>query len=249
MLVAAPAVAPLRSCLRHGEGWSAITLAGVVDERSDLRPLADAVRGRVVVVDTSAVRRINSVGVREWVLWMNALRAAGLQVVLIDCSPAVMDQVNLVQNFAEGAVVASFLAPYYCDRCDLEQVHRLETARLPAQRPARAPRFTCGKPGCALSFDDVEQDFFSFLEDHPEVADPAALARTVAAARAALAEAGPLVDQAAREGDGADPGRLIAADRAADSGRSILGDVAFFGVVVILGGLLAALVYLMLTLE
>jgi hypothetical protein len=235
--------------MRHGDGWSAIALAGVVDERSDLRPLADAVRGQVVVLDTSAVRRINSVGVREWVLWMNALRAAGQRVVLIDCSPAVMDQVNLVQNFAEGAVVASFLAPYYCDRCDLEQLHRIETPQIPPERPARAPRFTCGKPGCALSFDDVEQDFFSFLEDHPEVEDPEALARMVAAAREALAEEGPLTDQTGRGADDAIRGAPSATDPDTDGDRSTLADVAFVGVVVVLGGLLAALVYLMLTLE
>ncbi len=255
MQAAASAAPRLRSRVRHGSGWTAIALDGVINEHSDFAPLTRQVTGDTVVIDTERVRRINSMGVREWVNWMKALRSGGHRVALIACSPAIMDQVNLVRNFAEGTIVVSFQAPYYCDRCDLEQEHLIQTSQLLASGARTAPPFPCGKPACALTFDDVEESYFSFLDDQSAVADAEALARVIASANAALSEeAAPALSAVAATAAAATPkaGAARAGDEPevfADEPRSAAGDIAFLGVLVLLGSLLGVLIYLMLTLE
>ncbi|MEZ4265021.1 MAG: hypothetical protein R3F39_01490 [Myxococcota bacterium] len=255
--------------MRHGEGWTAVGLRGTIDEHAGLAAVSSQIRGRLVVLDLGAIARINSVGVRDWMIWLKSLSEGGRRVVLVDCSPAMMDQVNLVRNFTQGAWVDSFLAPYFCDRCDLERDERLDPVALRRSGVEQAPEITCGKPACGLSFDDVEEGYFAFLQDREPPTDLDAVRACVAAARTALSD-GDSRAAVLASGDSAPSGQAAPPPRAP---RAVVAPLAptpssaapspptggaprhwateflFVTVLTLLGGLLGYLVYLMMTLE
>ncbi len=256
----------LEKIVRHGEGWTAVGLRGTIDEHAGLAAVSSQVRGPLVVVELGAIARINSVGVRDWMIWLKSLADGGHRVVLVDCSPAMMDQVNLVRNFTQGAWIDSFLAPYFCDRCDLERDERLDPVALRREGASEAPAITCGKPACGLSFDDVEEGYFAFLEDREPPRDLEAVRAQVAQARQALA--GGHGQRAVLESGGSAPAlpmpppqRAVVAPRptlpspaapappSASAQRHWAAELFFVTLLTLLGGLLGFLVYLMMALE
>src|SRR5688572_6381314 len=110
----------LQTTIQRQEGAHAIKLAGVIDEDNHLAELADKLGDGRALIDLGDVERINSCGTRDWVNWIAQLEARGVQPVLVECSPAIVAQLNLVKNFSGSAVVKSFYVPYYCSECDEE---------------------------------------------------------------------------------------------------------------------------------
>lgn len=143
-----------------------LKVSGVVDEDNTLAGSLKKIDGRTVIVDLSEVTRINSCGVRDWVNWLNDLGARGKRVIFVRCSPCIVNQINLVNNFVGGGMVKSFFAPYYCPRCDLEQMELLQVEAFagmpqPAAPPVRGGN--CNQVTCEMGFDDIEEAYFAFL--------------------------------------------------------------------------------------
>lgn len=177
----------LHARLGRGNGWTALRLDGVIDEHNGLDATVEALGAdRALLVDLGGIHRINSVGVRDWVAWLRRLRERFTTVVLFDCPPAIMNEVNLVKNFAEGAVIATFQAPYYCDRCGKEEVRDLDAVAMRRDGVRTAPPFPCGEPACANALDDAEESYFAFFDDQAGVTLPSTLDTMLAAARAAF---------------------------------------------------------------
>src|SRR5262244_1425848 len=118
-----------------------VKLAGVIDEDNELQSLSDRLGAGTAVIDVSEIERINSCGVRDWVNWLSKAEKNGAKVVLVECSPAIVAQINLVNNFTGAGVVKSFFAPYFCPACDLEKVLLVEAQEMVGQEPPKAP--TC----------------------------------------------------------------------------------------------------------
>jgi hypothetical protein len=246
----------------HGNSWTALRLDGVIDEHNGLDALTGALgpARAVLLIDLIGVRRINSVGVRDWVVWLRGLRQIYPTIVLFDCPPAIMNEVNLVRNFAEGAVITTFRAPYYCDRCGQESVQTLDALEMLASGIRKAPAFPCDKPACANALDDAEETYFAFFDDLGEVPRPADLGALVAAARTALdaatthaaapipaaASALNLKGAEARLAKAGLPAGAPVSPVARAEGRQ---DVVFVAILVVMLGILGTLVYLITTLE
>lgn len=139
-----------------------VRLCGVIDEDNNLMSVLPRLTREVVVVGLREVTRINSLGVRDWVNWMNALDAAGKRVVMHECSTAVVSQINLVANFAGKSHIESFLAPYFCSTCDADRLRLIQTRRLTGD-PPRAPRALCDQCDALMALDEVEESYFSFI--------------------------------------------------------------------------------------
>jgi anti-anti-sigma regulatory factor len=151
---------------RTVEDVTFLRLKGVIDEDNPLASALKKLEGRTVVIDLADVKRINSCGVRDWVNWLADLRAASKQVILVRCSPTIVNQLNLVNNFVGHAVVKSFFAPYYCSRCDTEQIKLLQVRDFAGQAQPIAPNVLgrgCPDGRCQMEFDDIEESYFSFL--------------------------------------------------------------------------------------
>ena len=119
-----------------------LVLKGEINERTRLDDIAAKVPvSAPLVIDTYDIRRINSVGVREWVNFLRILEQVPT-VTLVRCSPAVVAQLNSVYNFRAGATVKSVAAPFFCQQCDAEQLEVIpipKTVRSPADRPSPLP--------------------------------------------------------------------------------------------------------------
>ena len=72
-----------------------MTLAGEVDDQATLSDLT-AQLGTKVIVDLKGVRFINSVGVREWIVFLGSLAERGASVVLRNCSEPMVHQMSMV---------------------------------------------------------------------------------------------------------------------------------------------------------
>src|SRR3954470_15040467 len=116
-----------------------VKLSGVIDEDNELGTLGDKLGAGTAVIDVSEIERINSCGVRDWVNWLSKAEKGGARVVLVECSPAIVAQINLVNNFTGQGQVKSFYAPYFCPNCDIEKVFRVETPAFYEVQPFKAP--------------------------------------------------------------------------------------------------------------
>lgn len=159
----------LQATVHHREDITFLKLAGVIDEDNDLASLAERVGQGTVIVDFGDVERINSCGVRDWVNWLGRVERDGAKVVLVECSPAIVAQVNLVTNFTGQGVVKSFYAPYFCPQCNREKVLLVETRDTVGQTPFRAPTCRCDECDGPMDFDDMEQSYFAFLANTSKI--------------------------------------------------------------------------------
>lgn len=142
-------------------GGGRIQLNGLVDENADLS-FFGALRGSTTI-SLKGVRRINSFGVRAWIDGIRKIpRAAAIE--FIECSPPVIDQVNMVAGFLGHGKVVSFYAPMFCERCDLEEDRLFQVADC-LKNGARLPEVTCGRCGKPMEMDEVEEQYLLFLRE------------------------------------------------------------------------------------
>lgn len=146
-----------------------VKLAGVIDEDNELNTLADKLGTGTAVIDVSEIERINSCGVRDWVNWLGKAEKGGAKVVLVECSPAIVAQINLVNNFTGNGLVKSFYAPYFCPNCDLEKVLLVETRDMAGIQPFKAPSCRCDECDGPMDFDDMEESYFAFLANTKKI--------------------------------------------------------------------------------
>lgn len=152
---------------KRGDGWH-VRIAGVIDEDNQLGAVAEQISGGPTALELGDVERINSCGVRDWVKWLAAVEARTGPLVLRECSPAIVAQINLVNNFTGQSAVESFYAPYYCKQCDQEKVLLVNTADM---KPGVTEPPTCRCDECdrIMEFDDMPDSYFAFLADPNKV--------------------------------------------------------------------------------
>lgn len=148
-------------------------LSGVLDEDNELNEVAGKLpAGGTIVIDLGEIERINSCGVRDWVNWLTLIESAGVDVVLAECSPAVIAQINLVSNFTGNGSIKSFYVPYFCSECDEEKVLLNETDDM-GPPPHEPPICRCDECDLVMDFDDMPDSYFAFLSKKNKVAKPA----------------------------------------------------------------------------
>jgi hypothetical protein len=142
------------------DGATHIALSGDITEEARFAEAGD-LAGRVVV-DLEGIQRINSCGVREWVQFVRRAPPDS-DIRYTRCPPVIVAQANMIANFLGPGHVASFLAPYYCSKCDQATTVLLDVDRdFPEKRPV-APVKKCERCGETLVFDDFEDSYFAFL--------------------------------------------------------------------------------------
>ena len=103
-------------------GTVCLKFAGSIDEDFDGKKTASSVKAKTLVLDLAEIHKISSFGIHEWVDFMNALEKHAESIVLLECAPKVVDQLNMVANFAgTGQVV-------------LVRLQKVPTFKLPLRR-------------------------------------------------------------------------------------------------------------------
>ncbi len=140
-----------------------LKFVGTIDESFDGKKIAKSVECDTLVIDLGGVKKISSFGIREWVDFTSTASKHSKQLVLIECAPKVVDQLNMVANFAGGGRVFSFYAPFRCDYCDSEQRVLLEVAKdfeaIKAMKLAERPCPACKE---SMYFDEDGSTYFSY---------------------------------------------------------------------------------------
>jgi anti-anti-sigma regulatory factor len=145
-------------------GVTCLRFSGIIDESFDGKKAARAVEGNTLVLDLGGIKKISSFGIREWIDFVTAAGKTAEHVILIECSPKIVDQLNMVANFAGGGRVFSFYAPFRCDYCDSEHRVLVEVARdydtLRTMKLADRPCPACNE---SMYFDDDGASYFSYV--------------------------------------------------------------------------------------
>jgi anti-anti-sigma regulatory factor len=159
-----------QATVNHQNDVSYVKLAGVIDEDNELADLVDRIPTGTAVIDLGEIERINSCGVRDWVNWLSRLEANKTRVVMVECSPAIVAQINLVNNFTGSGVVKSFFVPYFCPECDEEKVLLVEASDM-GPPPHEPPTCRCDECDLVMDFDDMPDSYFAFLSNQRKVAE------------------------------------------------------------------------------
>jgi anti-anti-sigma regulatory factor len=167
-----------QAVVHHKDDMTYVKLSGVIDEDNELTTLADKIPGGTVVINLGEVDRINSCGVRDWVNWLGRIEKSSARPVLVECSPAIVAQINLVNNFTGTGVVKSFFAPYFCPNCDREKVLLVEAAEL-GSAPHKAPTCRCDECDGVMDFDDMEDSYFAFLATAKRLTEQAQVSKVL----------------------------------------------------------------------
>jgi anti-anti-sigma regulatory factor len=160
-----------QASVQHRGDVSFVKLGGVIDEDNELGELVDKIPAGTAVIDLGEIERINSCGVRDWVNWLTKLEGNGARSVLVECSPAIVAQINLVNNFTGSGVVKSFYVPYFCPECDEEKVLLVEAADM-GPPPHEPPTCRCDECDLVMDFDDMPDSYFAFLSNQRKLAEP-----------------------------------------------------------------------------
>jgi anti-anti-sigma regulatory factor len=160
-----------QASVQHRGDMSYVKLGGVIDEDNELGDLVDKIPNGTAVIDLGEIERINSCGVRDWVNWLSKLETQGTRSVLVECSPAIVAQINLVNNFTGNGAVKSFYVPYFCPECDEEKVLLVEATDM-GPPPHEPPTCRCDECDLVMDFDDMPDSYFAFLSNQKKLAEP-----------------------------------------------------------------------------
>jgi hypothetical protein len=146
--------------VREESGARHIILHGDINEATDFSALA-AQLGPVNLLDLQNVERINSCGVREWMRFVAGQECSGKKLDFEHCSAAIVQQMNMVNNFVGKGTVVSVMAPYLCPECDKTANRALDVSK-PID-PQVNERMPCPSCGADMEFDELPSQYFGFL--------------------------------------------------------------------------------------
>jgi hypothetical protein len=142
---------------------------GVFDEGSDykeaLKRILDASGLKQLIFDLGHIARINSCGVRDWLLLLAGI-PTGVEYQFQNVNEHMVEQANAIPEvLGRGPLqVTSFQAPYVCMKCkkDYPQTIRPGQVSLTGGKPV-PPAFACPTCNTTMRFDWIEEEYFYFL--------------------------------------------------------------------------------------
>jgi hypothetical protein len=146
--------------IKQRSGFTAVELYGQIGDDAVFDELASGLAG-VVVLQLGEITRVNSVGVREWIEFVDGLDRVS-ELVFSHCSTSIVGQLNTISSFRGAASIRSFYAPYRCETCDRDEV-RLVDVQTHKPSPDRVPRFRCTTCGEPMALDDLPGRYLAFL--------------------------------------------------------------------------------------
>ena len=138
-----------------------LRLAGSIEESVNFEQLVGNPPAELHV-NCKEVPRINSVGVKAWIKYFQGIQGKGTKLKFLECSTAIVEQINLISNFICGGTVESIFVPFSCTGCKSELVGLFKTADL-KKLQLKLPDLKCSKCGGKAVFDDIPEEYFGFL--------------------------------------------------------------------------------------
>ncbi len=142
-----------------------VRLIGSVEESVNFEQLIGTTPAELHV-NCKEIPRINSVGVKAWIKFFQGVQAKGTKIKFLECSTAIVEQINLISNFTCGGTVESIYVPFSCTGCKSELVGLFKTSDL-RKLNSKIPDLKCAKCGGKVVFDDIPEEYFAFLDRMP----------------------------------------------------------------------------------
>ena len=138
---------------------TAVYLEGIVNEEFAYRDLATELRGRETIplkLNLKEVRRINSMGIREWFNFLKEL-SWPQNIILCDCSLIFTEVLSQIEELGHGCIVDSCYLPIWCENCEEEFPVRMSLNLPLAQQPREIACPECSSmcPIETWSLDDI----------------------------------------------------------------------------------------------
>lgn len=156
-------------------------LKGMITEDSKIESI-DSSGESTVVIDMDGITRINSYGIRQWINNLKRLGEKSASIVFTRCPPAIVEQFNMISNFGASGVVHSFYLPFYSDKKDKDELvlHELAPgASADDHDSIIASSLAKLDAGAEYVFNDIEDEYFSFLQFQKEKKVPTELAELI----------------------------------------------------------------------
>ena len=149
---------------------------GIIDEDTNFSIALEQIstlapKPQALHIDLSKVRRINSCGVREWILFMERLMTL-TRCAFVQVNELMIEQANMVPSILgqKGTPVLSFYAPYHCTHCNKDVPVLLDPSQVEFRKQGTAggtpsiPHPDC--PDCKkpMDFDWLAEEYFGFVK-------------------------------------------------------------------------------------
>ena len=140
-----------------------VTLNGQIDESvtEGLKPLL-SIPNESCTLDLSGIVGINSTGVRGWLTFMQAFRQTR-PVILKNCPPDIVVQINMIPAFLGNAKIESFAAHYLCTSCKKGFTKTFETAEGIESLNTSVANQPCPQCKTSCECDDSPDIYLNFL--------------------------------------------------------------------------------------
>jgi anti-anti-sigma regulatory factor/DNA-directed RNA polymerase subunit RPC12/RpoP len=147
----------------HENGKDIVVINGPINEEAEIHlPKLVENLGNSMVINFKQVTYINSLGVRAWINFIRDLGAR--KIVFQECTPEIVNQINMIPNFKGQAKIESVYGTYFCDDCSTTQAVLFEAGKnLPTSEDIQLPPIACKNCGAeGIEFEEVEEAFFAF---------------------------------------------------------------------------------------
>ncbi|MEO8842131.1 MAG: hypothetical protein ABI591_25930 [Kofleriaceae bacterium] len=140
-----------------------VYFSGRIDDSAQLATLPAKLPAGPVILDTDGVTFVNSIGMREWIRFVRAVRVGGRQITLERVADVLMTQMNMI-NELHGLAVTSFHAQYVCASCGFEAQPLIDAvANQQALQMLCPPRLPCPECGAAMELADFPERYLSIF--------------------------------------------------------------------------------------
>lgn len=140
-----------------------VKLSGSIEENVDFAALIGNPTAKKMDIVCREILRINSVGVKAWIKYFQSVAAKGIKLRFLECSTAIVEQINLISNFTCGGEVDSIFVPFCCAKCNTELLGLFRAADL-KKINFQIPDLKCSQCGGEAKFDDIPEEYFGFLQ-------------------------------------------------------------------------------------
>lgn len=142
-----------------------VSLTGRIDDAASFTSLTTQLPAGGVTIDTSGVTFVNSIGMREWIRLIRALRERGT-VTLERVADVLMTQMNMIRELATSVDITSFHAQYVCAACGHESASLVDVATHAAAIAAmKAPKLPCPECAAAMDLGDFPERYLSIFRN------------------------------------------------------------------------------------
>ena len=140
-----------------------VVLSGRIDDAASFDALAKQLPAGGVTIDTNDITFVNSVGMREWIRLVRALRERG-PVMLERVADVLMTQMNMIPELHTSVQIVSFHAQYACAACGAEATPLVDVAaHADTLRAMKAPKLPCPECGAAMDLGDFPERYLTIF--------------------------------------------------------------------------------------